>query len=430
MKRILLCALSLLMGSVSYAEDITIRYNGSSAKVSQTATDSVMVMVDGARVSIESLYKDHKLTLLLKGKSDDGQLLLKSAGKAKIKLDGLNLTSREGAPFDLKNKKKVEVVAAKGTVNTLTITACNDTANHKAAVIWSKDKLLFSGKGTLNIVATGDGCRGIKTKKDITIEELTLNVTTSGDNLGEKPFGFGGFPSFPGGFPGGFPNFGNREENDSIEGGFPAGGFAGKHKYVSSAKGIASNGKVTINSGNVTIRTTTAGAEGIEGKQGIVFNGGNVDVLSPDDAINANATIEFNGAHVIARSTGNDAIDSNPKGGFFMPFGGNNQDMDPAIVIRGGTVYAWSQVGSPEEGIDCDFAPLVVEGGTIFSVGGGMGEMPSVPTNETAKQPTVLLIGLNVVKDEPIYIKDSSGTVETKGYERTFTLNEHFTTVR
>lgn len=217
--------MSLLMDSVGYAEDISIRYNGSSAKVKQTATDSVKVTVDGARVSIESLYKDHKLTLLLKGKSDDGQLLLKAAGKAKIKLDGLNLTSREGAPLDLKNKKKVEVVAA----------------------------------------------------------------------------------------------------------------------------------------------------EGIEGKQGIVFNGGNVDALSPDDAINANATIEFNDAHVIARSTGNDAVDSNPEGGFFMTFGGNNQDMDPAIVIRGGTVYAWSQVGSPEEGIDCDFASLVIEGGTIFSVGGGMG---------------------------------------------------------
>ena len=54
------------------------------------------------------------------------------------------------------------------------------------------------------------------------------------------------------------------------------------------------------------------------------------------------------------------------------------------IIIRGGTVYAWSQVGSPEEGLDCDFAPLVVEGGTIFSVGGGMGEMPSVPSNEDA----------------------------------------------
>ena len=431
------------------------------------------------------------------GKSDNGQLTLKTAGKAKIELDGLTLTSQEGAPLDLKNKKKVEVVAAKGTNNTLTITACNDTANHKAATIWAKDKLLLSGKGTLNIIATGDGCRGIKTKKDITIEELTLNVTTSGDNLGEKPFGFGGGgmpdfgggmpnfgggmpdfgnfprPDFGGGFPGGgfpgegFPNFGGMrpEENDSTnEDGFEGfgGGFAGKHKYVASTKGIASKGKITINSGNITVRTSTAGAEGIEGKEGVIFNGGNVDVQTTDDAINANATIEFNGANVIARSMGNDAVDSNPKGGFFMPFGGNNnqEDTTPAIIIRGGTVYAWSQVGSPEEGLDCDFAPLVVEGGTIFSVGGGMGEMPSVPSNEDAKQPTALLIGLNVVKNEPIYIYDGNGkqintvtipfslrrsaslvsspafkigntyTVKTKGYERTFTLDEPFTTVR
>ena len=529
MKKILLWTLSLLMCSVCYAEDITIRFNGSSAKVSQTTNDSVKVTVDGARVSIESQYTSHKLTILLKGKSDDGQLRLKTAGKAKIRLDGLNLTSQEGATLDLKNKKKVEIVAAKGTKNTLTTTACKDTANHKAAVIWSKDKVLFSGKGTLNIVSTGDGCRGIKTKKDITIEGLTLNVTTSGDNLGEKPFGFGGFPmpndstmfggfpgfpggfpmsndstklggfpGFPGGFPmpndstkfGGFPGFPMPNDStkfggfpgfpggfpmhgdstiradfpmpdDSIQGGF-GGGFGGKHKYVASTKGIASKGKITINSGNVNVRTTTAGAEGIEGKQGIAFNGGNVDVLSPDDAINAGATIEFNGTHVIARSTGNDAIDSNPPGGFFMPFGGsnNNQDAIPAIVVRDGTVYAWSQVGSPEEGLDCDFSPLVIEGGTIFSVGGGMGEMPSVPTNETAKQPTVLLIGLNIVKDEPVTISDSSGklletvtipfsmrrsasivtcpafkigstyTVKTKGYEKTFTLKENFMTVR
>ena len=506
MKKILSLILLFVTGGVCHAEDITIRYNGSTAKVSKTVKDSVNVTVDGACVSIESLYKEHKLTLLLKGKSDDGQLVLKTAGKAKVKLDGLTLTSQEGAPLCLKNKKKVEVVAAKGTENTLTITACNDTANHKAATIWAKDKLLLSGKGTLNIIATGDGCRGIKTKKDITIEELTLNVTTSGDNLGEKPFGmggfpdfgndstmFGGFPGFPGmpeggfpgmpndstmrrgfpnfgGFPGmpndsimpgGFPDFGHFPDfgNDSIEGGF-GGGFGGKHKYVASAKGIASKGKITINSGNVTVCTKTAGAEGIEGKEGVVFNGGNVDVLTPDDAINASACIEFNGAHVIARSMGNDAVDSNPKSGFFSPFGSNEQSNEPAIVIRGGTVYAWSQVGSPEEGLDCDFAALIIEGGKVFSVGGGMGEMPSVPTNETAKQPTVLLIGVHIVKDEPIDIYDAGGKlidtvtipfslrrsaslvtcpafkvgetykVKTKGYEKTFTLSENFMTVR
>ena len=498
MRRIRILMMALVVSCVCHAEDITVRYKGTTAKVDQKVKDSVNVTVSGAHVEIESLYKSHKLTLLLTGKSDDGQLELKTAGKAKVKLENLTLTSQEGAPLCLKNKKKVEVVATKGTKNTLTITACNDTVNHKAATIWAKDKLLLSGKGTLNVIANGDGCRGIKSKKDITIEELTLNVTTSGNNLGEKPFGFGGgFPSFgndstmQGGFPipnfgGQMPYFGNFPMPDfggqmpnfggqmpDFGGGFPAfgndstmqegmGGFMGKHKYVASTKGIASKGKVTIHSGVVTVRTSTPGAEGIEGKNGVVFNGGKVDVLSTDDAVNANATIEFNGAHVTARSTTNDAVDSNPKGGFFMPFGGNNnkQDADTAIVIRGGTVYAWSQVGSPEEGLDCDFSPLVIEGGSIFSVGGGMGEMPSVPTNATAKQPTVLLIGLNIVKDEPITICDANGkcldtitipfslrrsaslvtnpafkqgntyTVKTKGYEKTFTLNEPFTTVR
>lgn len=534
------------MGCVSHAQDITIRYDGETVKVKQKTRDSVSINVDGAKVNIESLYKSHQLTLRLTGKSDDGQLILKTEGKAWVRLDGLTLTSQEGAPLCLKNKRKVTVEVVKKTENTLSITACNDTANHKAAAIWAKDKLLLCGKGTLNIIATGDGCRGIKTKKDITFEDLTLNVTTSGDNLGEKPFGFGGFPDFDddgsgfGGFPpfgndstlrggfsipdfGGFPGFGNDstrrggfsmpdfgafppfgndstlrggfpmpdfgefpgfgndstrrdgfpfspfggmrpENNDSIsEDGFPGfgEGFGGKHKYIASTKGIASKGKITVNSGNITVRTSTAGAEGIEGKEGIVFNGGEVDVVATDDAINANATIEFNGAHVIARSTNNDAVDSNPKGGFFMPFGGNGgQDVDPGIIITGGTIYALSQVGSPEEGLDCDFAPLVIEGGTLFTVGGGMGEMPSVPTNDTAKQPTALLIGLDVVKDEPVLIMDSNGkqlasftvpfsmrrsaslvgspyfkigdtySVKTKGYEKTFIFHEPFTIVR
>lgn len=581
MKKILVWALPFLMGSVCQAEDITIHYNGSTAKVDQKAKDSVTVTVNGANVNIDSKYTSHKLTLLLTGKSDDGQLVLKTAGKAKVTLNKLDLTSQEGAPIDLKNKKKVEIAVANGTENTLTITACNDTANHKAATIWAKDKLLLSGKGTLNVIATGDGCRGIKTKDDITIEDLTLNVTTSGNHLGEKPFGFGGFgggempdfggggmpnfgggglPNFGGGFGapndstrqggfggfpmggfgGGMPNFGNLSEeeqarieemrksfeermqngggfgggfpgfggfgerNDSTRqggfggfgggmpnfggggmpdfGGFGGGfggfgnqgeegeededggmGFGGKRKYVASTKGIASKGKITINSGKVTVKTSTAGAEGIEGKDGVVVNGGMVDVLSPDDAINANATIEFNGGTVIARSRGNDAVDSNPKGGFFMPFGGNNssqEDAEPAIIITGGTVYAWSQAGSPEEGLDCDFAPLVIEGGTVFTVGGGMGEMPSVPTNKTSKQPSALLLNLNIVKEQPVYLYDSKNklletitvpfslrrsaslissaafqmgetyTVKTKDYEKTFTLNENFTVVR
>jgi len=514
MRKMLAWACVLLLCSGCQADDIVVRYEGSTARVENlSATDSVKVFIDGARVNIKSAYTTHPLSLRLTGESDDGQLVLRSAGKTIVKLNGLNLKSQEGAPLDLKNKKRVAVVAAEGTENTLVITACNDTANHKAAALWAKDKLTLSGTGILNIIAIGDGCRGIKTKKDITIEKLTLNVTTSGNNLGEKAADMGGFPGLPeGGFPdmpeGGFPDMPEGGFPDMPEGGFPGmpeggfpgmpeggfpdmpegerpdfggmrpdfdsvrpdsiggfgpmgGGFGGKHKYVSSTKGIASKGKIIVNSGCVTVRTATAGAEGIEGKEGVVLNGGIVDVISPDDAINANAPIEFNGAHVIAYSTGNDAIDANPGGSAIPPFGGGSgQVMEPAVIITGGTVYAWSQMGPPEEGIDSDFAPIAISGGKVFTVGGSMGGTPSVPTDDTAKQPTVLLSGIDILKDEPILIynaKDSlvdtitipfslrsssslisspdfnigeTYTLKTKNCEKTFTLSNNITLVR
>ena len=145
------------------------------------------------------------------------------------------------------------------------------------------------------------------------------------------------------------------------------------------------------------------GAEGIEGKEGVILNDGQVTVNAVDDAINANAAIEFNGAQVVAISTSNDAVDANLAGAFFMPFGGGNQNQqqDPAIIITAGTVFAWSQVGAPEEGLDCDFSPIAISGGRVFSVGAGMGEMPSVPTTYTAKQPTALLIGIDIAENQP-----------------------------
>lgn len=98
MNRLLTGIAALLMVTASHAEDITIRFNGSTAKVKQVVKDSVNVTVEGAHVSITSTYQTHKLTVRLTGKSDDGQLILKTAGKAKVKLDGLNLTSQEGPP--------------------------------------------------------------------------------------------------------------------------------------------------------------------------------------------------------------------------------------------------------------------------------------------------------------------------------------------
>ena len=107
MKRMILWMLTLITVGMCHAEDVAIHYNGASAKVKNKAKDSVTVTINGADINIESLYTKHQLTLRLSGMSDNGRLMLKSVGKAKITLDGLTLTSQEGAPLWLKNKKNV-----------------------------------------------------------------------------------------------------------------------------------------------------------------------------------------------------------------------------------------------------------------------------------------------------------------------------------
>ena len=103
-------------------------------------------------------------------------------------------------------------------------------------------------------------------------------------------------------------------------------GFA-KQKYEGSAKAIKAMGTITIHGGEVSVTTASAGAEGLEGKQGVTINGGSVHIKTMDDGINSNGTIAFHGGDVFVWSVGNDAIDSNSRG-------------QEGIVITGGTINA------------------------------------------------------------------------------------------
>lgn len=474
--------------SVYGSADVTITFRGNKAKVKFHASDSLQVQTDGAHVHVTSLYRGHRLRVVVSGRSDDGQLLLTSAGKAQVRLEGLDLTCQDGAPLWLKNKKRVEIVAARRTDNILCIAACQDTARQKAAVVWSKDKVRFSGQGSLRLLAKGDGCKGVRAKGDVEVERLNLQVITTGNNLGEdlswmERMGAGFIPGDSLGFPpGGFgpppfgefgpppfedfdmPPFGEfgPPPGDSLN--IPFGGFGGpmKHKYLGTAKALKSLGRIIVTSGTLDVQTNSPGAEGIEGKQGVELSGGTVTVLAVDDAINANAPILFSGADVTARSTTNDAVDANDYSRPFFSWGQGQDDSEPTpmIVVTDGTVRAWSQVGPPEEGLDCDFSPIAISGGTVFTAGSAMGDMPSVPTSATAQQPTLLLTGLPITEGQPVILTDDAErivlqmvlpfslqrsssllshpslklgqryTLRTVGYERTFSLTDSFTVVR
>ena len=451
-----LMILAVTCCSACNSDTITITYKGNTAEVSTIPNDSVVVSIKNADVKVSNNTSGSRFTYVLKGKSDNGTFSLKTTKEDRIELSDLNLTSNEGAAIIVKGKKKadskgVTLFAKSNTDNTITITACEDTVKHKAAAIHTKGKLHITGYGKLSVIATGKGCKGINVKDDLTISDLTLNVTTSGMYLAEDtthngmpPFNpddmpeemkkqfeemrkkfeemakNGELPTFPGmpqGAANGMPQ-GAQNGMQPAGGGFPSmGGGDGapapfvKHKYIGKAKGIKSSGTVTIESGIVNVTTSTPGAEGIEGKKGVVINGGEVTVHATDDAINANAPIYFNGGKTTAISDSNDAVDANMGEGFPMFGMANNKPLDSAIFINGGDIFAWSKAGSPEEGLDCDFNPIEVADGTSFSIGGGMGELPSVPTKETAQQPTIVVTQLDIKAKERIdvYEADAKG---------------------
>ena len=214
----------------------------------------------------------------------------------------------------------------------------------------------------------------------------------------EQHFPGGPEGGFPDGFMGGPDGFGPGGPGGP--GGFGPGGpdgpWGGHNEAHKNPKAIRAGGNITIYSGSLTLSTSYDGGEGVESKQSIVINGGDIVCHTYDDCINATERIVVNGGRLFCLSTGNDAIDCNAY----------NQG---AVYINGGIVLAFSSRGNPEEGIDSDFAPLHISGGYLFTIGGTMGPEPSVPTSATAIQPTCCLTGIELQAEDRLCVADADG---------------------
>lgn len=123
-------------------------------------------------------------TYVLKGSCTDGSVKVKKETKnVVIVLDGLTLTSQTTAPICVNKTAEAEIIAAAGTENTLADTAANassDNADAEKAVIKAKDgsTLTLSGSGTVNVSANGkNGIKGGATTA-LTVKEQNLNITS------------------------------------------------------------------------------------------------------------------------------------------------------------------------------------------------------------------------------------------------------------
>ena len=210
------------------------------------------------------------------------------------------------------------------TGNTI-VTTENGVKDTSSTAGVKADQLFEMEAGTLTITNSGTGGKGINCDGPAFFRGGTIDITVTGQNFGSS--GGGGWPG--GGGPGGGSN------NKSV-----------------GAKGIKTDGNMTISGGVITV--TASKHEGIETKGTLTITGGEVYSKSSDDAINSASDMTISGGYVCAYSTGNDGLDAN----------GN-------LYIQGGVVYAIGKT-SPEMAIDANTEggkKLYIQGGTIIALG-------------------------------------------------------------
>ena len=143
---------------------------------------------------------------------------------------------------------------------------------------------------------------------------------------------------------------------------------SGNSADYSNPKTFSAQGNVTVNGGTFRATTQNDGGEGLESKGILTIHGGDLEIVSYDDCLNAATNITVNGGRIYCYSTGNDAIDSNGT----LTFNGG-------VIVSSGTT-------APEEGFDCDQNTFAIRGGTLVGTGGAS----SSPTAASCTQRSVL----------------------------------------
>jgi hypothetical protein len=418
-----------ILSNNTFGDTIEIDFSANTAKLSSDSTalsittggvtplTGVTVQQTTYGITITSTVSE-KIKYTLTG-TLSGTLTVSSDSAYQLYLNGVTINGSAGPALDLESTAKAFIVAASGTTNRLT-DASSRSMTMKASV-YGAGPIIFSGSGTLNV--TGSYKHGIFSDDYIRVLGTTLNVTVSAKDAVRSVNGFI--------FDEGTLTItatGKTTDDESkgiivegVEGTGAGKGFivinGGNITVTSVGKAITAgwdidedattsttsddpNPYMIINNGVITLTTTgtpyeyasggttiSCSPEGLEAKTSLTINGGYITINTSDDAINAGKSITFNDGYIYAKSSKNDAIDSNG-----------------TLTINGGVIVAIGS-GAPEGAFDCDVNTFAVTGGTFVGIGGTV----SRPTAGYVTQNLVILGSLT--SGTTMALKASDGTV-------------------
>ena len=366
----------------SEAETITL--NGSSAVSTSDSVD-----ISGSVITIKA-----KGTYVISGTLDDGYIVVDAGDSDDIRLilKGADITSSDYAAIYCLNADNVFITLEEGTENSLINSGEYDSKDDNSVdgAIFAKTDVTINGAGSLTVSSTAHGIvgkddvnitggvitivsekDGIQANDSVAIQNATIDITCGKDGI-------------------------QADNGDD-----PTQGYI----YISSGNvtidadddGITATSTLQIDDGAINICNSYEGLEG----QNIIINGGDISIVSSDDAVNAvsassgdsmqadgTSSIVILGGSVYVRSEG-DGIDSN---GTFEMSGGTLTVMGPT---RGGN-------GS----LDVN-GSATITGGTVVMA--GTSDMATNFTNAT--QGAILINTGSQSEGTEITVTDSSGNV-------------------
>ena len=414
--------------NTTFAKTINITFS-TQGDATVSGDDEGIVSITGNDV-VANNTGSNVIKYVLTGTTTDGFFKLYSGKKQAIVLNGVSITNPDGAAINNQSKKRTFVVLNDGATNYLKDgTNYNDATDSEdmKACFFSEGQLVFSGSGYLevdanckagirsddyvrtmpktNIYVDASAGNGIRGNDAVIVTGGVINVNITG--TADKGISTDGYVQIDGGrttilTSGGYEW--DSDDNDysacsgikadsliTVNGGelnIKSTGTGGKgmnsddeivindgviriittgkrqkdSKGSVSPKGIKADGNITIKGGQTQVRLegTGDGTEAIESKAEIKIEAGTVECYSYDDAINSKGNLYINGGYVYARALNNDGIDSNKN-----------------LYINGGVVIAEGGQ-QPECGIDAaEGYTAYINGGTVIAVGGGMQEISS-----------------------------------------------------
>ena len=144
--------------------------------------DNVEVTGDGISVSDNFITISKGGDFEVTGTLDDGQIVIDTEEKVKLRLSGMSLTNKNGSAVYVKNVDKAYITLTDNTENTLT-DGENYTSGdeNEKGCITSRDNLEIKGSGSLTV--NGNYNHGIFSSNSIEIGNVNITVNAKNDGI-------------------------------------------------------------------------------------------------------------------------------------------------------------------------------------------------------------------------------------------------------